>query len=99
MNKDAFGIRSETKGVVRLSGRLDASQAEKAKAFLEPFSEPLTLDFSDLDYISSAGISVLMITLKRLELSGHTLRLRHVPDRVMNVFRYAGLDRLFTIET
>ena len=98
MNKDVFSIRSESKGVVRLSGRLDAAQAEKAKAFLEPFSEPLVLDFSDLDYISSAGISVLMITQKRLELSGHALRFRHVPDRVMNVFRYAGLDQVFRIE-
>ncbi|HYV50562.1 MAG TPA: STAS domain-containing protein [Dongiaceae bacterium] len=98
MNKDAFTIRSESKGVVRLSGRLDASQAGKAKAFLEPLSEPLVLDFTDLDYISSAGLSVLMITLKRLESSGHTLRLRNVRDRIRNVFRYAGLDAVFTLE-
>ena len=98
MNKDAFAIRSDSKGVVRLSGRLDASQADKAKAFLETFSEPLVLDFTDLDYISSAGLSVLMITLKRLESGGHTLRLRNVRDRIRNVFRYAGLDSVFSIE-
>src|SRR5262245_4993846 len=98
MNKDAFTIRSESKGLVRLSGRLDASQAGKAQAFLDTMPGPLVLDFSDLDYISSAGLSVLMITLKRLEVSGHTLRMRHVRERVLNVFRYAGLDTVFTIE-
>jgi anti-sigma B factor antagonist len=98
MNKDVFSIQSESKGVVRLSGRLDAAQADKAKAFLESFSEPLVLDFTDLDYISSAGISVLMITLQRLKSAGHTLRFRHVQNRIQNVFRYAGLDTVFTIE-
>ena len=98
MNKDVFSIQSESKGVIRLSGRLDAAQAEKAKSFLNSLNEPLILDFTDLDYISSAGISVLMITLKRLESAGHTLRFRNVRDRIMNVFRYAGLDRVFKIE-
>jgi len=98
MNKDAFGIRSESKGIVGMTGRLDASQAPKAQAFLDGFSEPLVLDFSGLDYISSAGLSVLMITLKRLQAGGHSLRFRHVPDRVMNVFRYAGLDAVFSFE-
>ena len=96
--KDVFTIRSESQGVVRLAGRLDASQADKAKAFLDSLNEPLVLDFSNLDYISSAGLSVLMITLKRLESGGHTLRFRGMPDRVRNVFRYAGLDTVFTIE-
>ena len=98
MNKESLTIRLESKGVARLSGRLDASQADKAKAFLEPFSESLVLDFTDLDYISSAGLSVLMIILKRLESCGHTLRLRNVRDRILNVFRYAGLDAVFPID-
>ena len=98
MNKDVFAIRSEGQGVVRLSGRLDASQADKAKAFLASFSEPLVLDLSDLDYISSAGLSVLLVTLKRLESSGHTLRLRHVRERILNVLRYAGFDQILPLE-
>lgn len=98
MTNDVFSIRSENGGVVRLVGRLDAAQAEKAKAYLEPFRESLVLDLTDLDYISSAGLSVLLVTLKRLEASGHTMRLRHVRDRIVNVFRYAGLDQVFTIE-
>ena len=98
MHKDVFAIRSDSKGIVLMTGRLDASQAPKAQAFLDGLSEPLVLDFSGLDYISSAGLSVLMITLKRLEAGGHGLRFRHVPDRVMNVFRYAGLDAVFSFE-
>jgi anti-sigma B factor antagonist len=98
MNKDVFSIRSEEKGVVRLVGRLDAAQADKARAFLDPLRESLVLDLTDLDYISSAGLSVLLVTLKRLEARGHTMQLRHVRDRILNVFRYAGLDKVFTVE-
>src|SRR5262249_29425888 len=98
MNKDVFAIGAESNGVVRLSGRLDASQAPNAQAFLDGLPGPLVLDFSDLDYISSAGLSVLMITLKRLESGGHSLRFRHVPDRIMKSFRYAGLDPLFAFD-
>ena len=98
MNNDVFSIHSEKGGVVRLAGRLDAAQAEKAKAHLEPLRESLVLDLTDLDYISSAGLSVLLVTLKRLETAGHTMKLRHVRERIVNVFRYAGLDQVFTIE-
>ena len=97
MNKEVFTIRSEN-GVVWLAGRLDASQASRAQSFLDATPGPLVLDCRDLDYISSAGISVLMVTLKRMESSGHTMKFRHVPDRIMNVFRYAGLDTLFVFE-
>lgn len=91
-------IRVETDGRVVLIGRLDAAQVDKVKAFLDRLMGPTTLDCAGLDYISSAGISVLLVTLKRLQDAGHSLRLVQVNDRVKNVFRYAGLDRIFSVE-
>jgi anti-sigma B factor antagonist len=91
-------IRVETDGKVLLIGRMDASQVDRAKSFLDRLQGPTTLDCAGLDYISSAGISVLLVTLKRLQDAGHSLRLVQVSDRVKNVFRYAGLDRIFSVE-
>ena len=91
-------IRVEQDGRVTIAGRLDASQVDMAKTFLNRLHGPTTLDCSGLDYISSAGISVLLVTLKRLQDEGHSFRLVQVNDRVKNVFRYAGLDRIFSVE-
>ena len=93
-----FEMRRNDDGVFRLSGRLDASQADHAQEDFQALSGPLTLDFTDLEYISSAGIAVLVQTYKRLRESGHDMRLVNLTPRVRNVFTYAGLNRLFIIE-
>jgi anti-sigma B factor antagonist len=85
-------------GKVTLAGRLDASQVEKARPILDRLQGPTTLDCSGLEYISSAGLSLFLVTHKRLQDAGHSLRLVRMGDRVLNVLRYAGLDRVFTIE-
>ncbi len=85
-------------GRVKLAGRLDAAEAERAQAALRPLLEPVTVDMSGLEYISSAGIGVLIETYKRLHAAGHAFKLVGLQPRVRNVFAYAGLDRLLTIE-
>jgi anti-sigma B factor antagonist len=93
-----FSIHADGSGVVRLLGRLDASEAEKARDDLDGMAGPVTLDCGSLDYISSAGLSVMLVTHKRLLASGHRLRLINLQPRVRNVFAYAGLDRILQIE-
>lgn len=93
-----FSIERSDNGFIRLSGRLDASQADKARSFLESMSESCTLDFSDLDYISSAGLGVLLGTQKRLSESGHKLRLIKLSKHIKDIFLYAGFDHIFEID-
>lgn len=93
-----FQLRIETDGVVRLSGRLDASEADKAIEDLRALEGPMTLDCSALEYISSAGLSVMVMTYKRLHAAGHSLRLVNLQPKVRNVFTYAGLHKLLSIE-
>jgi anti-anti-sigma factor len=50
-----------------------------------------------LEYISSAGISVIMQVWKRLDAQGSKLSLVGMIPRVRNVFAYAGLDRVLDI--
>jgi len=93
-----FDIYVGEGGRVRLLGRLDAAEADRAMAVLAPVDGSLILDCSELEYISSAGIGVIMETYKRLLKSGHRLTLVQMTPKVRNVFRYAGLDRVLQIE-
>ena len=92
-----FDIRSEADGRVFMSGRLDAAESDRALQVLRGVTGPATLDCSGLDYISSAGIAVIMDTYKRLSSAGQTLNLVNLTPRVKNVFTYAGLDKLLGI--
>jgi anti-sigma B factor antagonist len=93
-----FEIRVLESGTVRLAGRLDAAESERVGAELLAIRSSVRLDCSELDYISSAGIGILIELFKQLQGSGHTMTLIHLLPRVRNIFRYAGLDRLLTIE-
>lgn len=93
-----FEIRPAGDGHVQLVGRLDAAEAEHADRDFRAMTGSLRFDCSQLDYISSAGLGVLIELHKRLNAAGHTLTLSNLVPRVRNVFAYAGLDRLLKIE-
>ena len=94
-----FDIQWSKDGVVVVSGRWDASQTERADAFFRLVSEAAVVDFSKLEYISSAGLGVLVVTQKRLQNSGGGLRLVNLNNHIADVFRYSGLDQIFEIGT
>ena len=91
-------VKINEKGEVQLSGRFDASQVEKAQSVFDGISKSSVVDFKDLEYISSAGLSVLLSTQKRLGDSGEALKLVRLSKYVGTVFRYAGFDTIFDIE-
>ena len=93
-----FRLERVDEGTVRLIGRLDGDEAERATAPFAELEGSIVADCSELDYISSAGIAVVLITLQRLSRKGHTLRLHLVQPRVRNVFKYAGLAQVLGIE-
>ncbi len=85
-------------GVVVIAGRLDAAQCPVAQSFLDKVQGPVTLDCTKLEYISSAGLGVLLKTQKRLMASNAKLRLAGVNRHLRDVFQYSGFDRIFEIE-
>jgi len=93
-----FEVSTDDQGTVHISGRLDAAQVDKASEALEELSQSTVMDFSELEYIASAGIGIILKTYKRLSDAGQTLRLVNMTKRIRNVFEYAGLDRVLTIE-
>jgi anti-sigma B factor antagonist len=84
--------------VVVVSGRLDAAQSPAAQAFLDRLEATTTLDCGGLEYVSSAGLGVLLKTQKRLMASGAKLRLTGLSPHIRDIFRYSGFDRIFEID-
>ena len=93
-----FEIRLSEDGQIVLSGRLDAAQCAKAQAFLDGIENPRIVDMEALDYISSAGLGVLLRTQKRLMATGGGLKLVKVNSHIGDIFRYSGFDQIFEIE-
>ena len=77
-----------------LVGRLDTMTAPELEAEISamfPTVQTLTLDMEKLDYISSAGLRVILKTQKALEKKSG-LKLTHVSDEVKEVFDITGFS-------
>jgi len=85
-------------GAVVVSGRLDAAQCPAAQSFLDGVQGTVILDCKGLEYISSAGLGVLLKTQKRLKASAGKLRLIGVNRHLQDIFQYSGFDQIFEIE-
>lgn len=93
-----FDIRITPDGLIQLSGRFDAAQVAKAREVFDRVHRSHMVDFAELEYISSAGLGVLLLTQKRLAELGERLTIRNMNPHIRNVFRLAGFDTIFEIE-
>jgi len=90
----------EQKMFLKLSGRLDTTTApDLDSAIKEQIADinELEMDFTDLDYISSAGLRVLLSAQKEMSKKGG-MKLTGVQDTVMEVFEVTGFADILTIE-
>jgi anti-sigma B factor antagonist len=94
-----FDIGFGNDGKIVCTGRLDAAQCEKAQSFMDGVAETRTVDFLNLEYISSAGLGVLLKTQKRLAANGAGLKIVNVNNHIHDVFRYSGFNAIFDIKT
>jgi anti-anti-sigma factor len=83
---------------LRLEGRFDAAQAPNVQAAVDQITTSCVIECDGLEYISSAGLGVLLSAYKRLAASGHTIRLVGMRKLVRDVFRYSRMDTLFQVE-
>ena len=83
-----------------LEGRLDTMTAPELEAELNQSlgsAESLTLDFSKLEYISSAGLRVLLSAHKAMSAKGG-MKVTNVNEIVREVFEVTGFSDILTIE-
>jgi anti-sigma B factor antagonist len=93
-----FSASMPEEGRVSLSGRFDAAQVEKARTVFDLVKASTVVDFAELEYISSAGLGILLMTQRRLRESGAgSLRLINLNKHIRDVFQYAGFDKIFEI--
>ena len=85
---------------IALEGRLDTTTApdleKEIKVSLDGVTE-LVMDFTKLDYISSAGLRVLLSAHKAMSKQG-AMKVTNVNEMVMEVFEVTGFTDILTIE-
>ena len=94
------GKKTEDTLQIALKGRLDTATAPELddvfRTSLDGIQE-LILDFSELDYISSAGLRVLLSAYKRMYGQG-SMKILNINEIVREVFEVTGFDEMLNIE-
>lgn len=93
-------IEKKNAETLALAGRLDtltAPELETEISAMLPTVQSLTLDMEKLDYISSAGLRVILKTQKALEKKSG-LKITHVPEAVREVFDMTGFSDFLSME-
>lgn len=93
--------RMEEKLTLKLKGRLDTTTAPKLeealKNSLEDVAE-LRMDFLELEYLSSAGLRVLLAASKEMKKKDGTMVVCNVNEDIMEVFTITGFTDILTIQ-
>jgi anti-sigma B factor antagonist len=91
------------KATIKVTGKLTVATSPDLEAAIRELDEGgevvnYDLDFTNLDYISSAGLRVLVSTQKISQRKGGGMRILHPTDEVMEVLEMTGLSDVLTIE-
>jgi len=93
-----FKVEAISGNRIKISGRFSAANVPEAEPEFNKLTTSAVVDFSELDYISSGGLSVLLKAQKRLKENGGELKLINMSKMVRELFHYVGFDTIFTIE-
>ena len=86
---------------VTVQGRLDTLTSPKLESELEPSiakAKNLVLDLTGVDYLSSAGLRLLLTLQKRFKKEGGNFKLRGIQPGVMEILRMTGFLKILSIE-
>ncbi len=85
---------------IALEGRLDTITSPELEAELNASLEgvkELTLDLENLEYLSSAGLRVLLLAQKQMAKQG-SMKVIHVNETIQEIFEVTGFSDILTIE-
>ena len=87
--------------VLDIQGHLDTNTSPEAEAainaLIEAGSSKILINFATLEYISSAGLRVLLATAKKLKSAGGDLKICSLNDTVQEVFDISGFSSILTV--
>jgi len=85
-----------------LEGELDVSTADKLKEYLHKLADEQIIDMkinlSNLDYIDSTGLGVMIGVLKKLKVEEKEIHIINPKSNVKKIFTITGLDKIFNME-
>jgi len=85
-----------------VSGEIDICSApdfkEKLYSAIGDIPADVVLDFTNLEYIDSMGLGILVGALKRIKGHGHDIVIKNAGSTVKKLFRITGLDKVFVME-
>ncbi|MBR4496532.1 MAG: STAS domain-containing protein [Acholeplasmatales bacterium] len=87
--------------VIELKGRLDTTtspQLDQKVKEIEIDKNLVIIDFKELEYISSAGLRVLLAIKKMLEASGKKLEIHNVNEVILEVFNVTGFINVLNVK-
>ena len=90
---------TETELIVTLAGRLDTTTAPELEKELKASLDGVTtliIDMTELDYISSAGLRVLLSAQKIMNRQGE-MKVTNVGETIMEIFEVTGFSDILTI--
>jgi len=87
--------------VMELSGEIDMYTSPELRrelmGLLHKKVSPLLVDFKEVSYIDSSGIATFVEGLKGIKTYGGRLKFFSIPDRILEIFNFSKLDRVFEI--
>jgi anti-anti-sigma factor len=90
------------KYVATLNGEMDTAAAVEAEEVLKPLyqsnGKDVIIDCTDLEYIASSGLRILLSILKGAKASGSRVIMKGVNEDIKNVFRLTGFISIFEFE-
>lgn len=92
--------RQEDKLTLKISGRLETSTAPELQTVVDRELEGITelrMDIKDLEYVSSAGLRVLLAATKKMKAKEGIMTIHHVNEDVMEVFEITGFKEILNI--
>lgn len=88
--------------IIYLNGRLDTTTSagvqKQINELIDAGETQLILNFKDLDYISSAGLRILIATIKLLQQRQGQLVLSAIKERIYEILDIAGFTAIFNIK-
>lgn len=92
----------EGKIVATLAGELDTAAAMEVEQVLQPLyksdGRDVVIDCSELEYIASSGLRILISILKGAKAAGSKVTMLHMNEDIKNVFKLTGFINIFEVE-
>ncbi len=93
-------IKNENELTLAVSGRLDTTTAPELEKVIKESLNGITsliFDFENLEYISSAGLRVLLSAQKIMNGNG-SMKIVHVNEMISEIFEVTGFSEILTVE-